>query len=76
MVIAVAAVATTVWATGAASGSTARDLRGTWVTRGPYGAIEAIASEDLTTAVFTGRGVATNGTGYTWPLPARSPARR
>jgi len=42
-------------------------MRGTWVITGAYSTTNSITSMNLATGQFSGRGVATNGTGYTWP---------
>ena len=47
--------------------STTYDLRGTWVITGQFSGTNSITSMDLATGRFSGRGTATNGTGYTWP---------
>jgi hypothetical protein len=62
-VVAIAAIA---WVA-TASGSTTHDLRGTWKTPGIYPGTNTINTIDLASGKFTGRGVGTNGTGYTWP---------
>lgn len=59
-------IATIAWVA-TASGSTTDDLRGTWKTPGTYSTIDTINTIDLASGKFTGRGVGTNGTGYTWP---------
>jgi hypothetical protein len=65
--VAGAALALLCAAAAIASGSTTHDLRGTWVRSGAYGSLDAITSMDLATGRFSGRGIARNGTGYTWP---------
>jgi hypothetical protein len=47
--------------------STTYDMRGTWVITGQYSTTNSITSMNIATGQFSGRGVATNGTGYTWP---------
>jgi hypothetical protein len=60
------AIAASAWVA-SASGSTTHDIRGTWQTPGVFSAIDTINTVDLASGKFTGRGVGTNGTGYTWP---------
>jgi hypothetical protein len=63
------AVAICLASVGAARATTSgnADLRGVWTISGRYAQSTTITQEDLSTGVFSGRGVAHNNTGYTWP---------